>query len=156
MLMEAHAFTTEDREYLVHGDRKFMLRLFRPDGDGPFPAVIEVHGGARCNGDLNRCQIYAEAFAKSGLLVAAIDFRHAGDGYPTSLADINFAVRWVKAHARELGASPGTVGIAGQSSGGHLGMLAAMRPDDPRYAAIKLAVRRSGRQRRVRSPCCGR
>jgi len=140
MLMEARTFTTEDREYLVHGDRKFKLRLFRPDGDGPFPAVIEVHGGAWCNGDLNDCQVYSEAFAKSGLLVAAIDFRHAGDGYPSSLADINYAIRWVKAHAGELGTRADLVGIAGQSSGGHLAMLAAMRPADPRYAAIPLAA----------------
>ena len=135
MLMEARTFTTEDREYLAHGGRRFMARLFRPDGAGPHPAVIEVHGGAWCNGDLNECQPYAEAFARAGLLVAAIDFRHAGDGYPTSLADINFAVRWLKAHA---GAD--RVGIAGQSSGGHLGMLAAMRPNDPRYTAIPLAA----------------
>jgi len=140
MLMEARAFTTEDREYLAHGDRRFMMRLYRPDGDGPFPAVIELHGGAWCNGDLNECQIYAEVFARSGLLVAAIDFRHAGDGYPSSLADINYAIRWVKAHARELGTHAGMIGIAGQSSGGHLGMLAAMRPADPRYAAIPLAA----------------
>jgi acetyl esterase/lipase len=140
MLADARTFTTEDREYLAHGDRRFMLRLFRPDGGGPFPVVIEVHGGAWCNGDLDECQTYAEAFARAGLLVAAIDFRHAGDAYPSSLADINYAIRWVKAHAREFGARADRIGIAGQSSGGHLGMLAAMRPNDPRYAGIPLAA----------------
>src|SRR5580698_11547264 len=112
MLLEARTFTTEDREYLVHGERKFMLRLFRPEGDGPFPAVVEVHGGAWCNGDLNECQVYGEAFSKFGLMVAAIDFRHAGDGYPSSLADINYAIRWLKSHAAELGARADRVGIA--------------------------------------------
>ena len=141
MLTEAQAFAIEDREYLAHGDRRFLMRLFRPHGDGPFPAVIELHGGAWCNGDLNECQVYAEAFARSGLLVAAIDFRHAGDAYPSSLADINYAIRWVKANARELGTRADRIGVAGQSSGGHLGMLAAMRPRDPRYAAILLAAR---------------
>ena len=97
-----------------------------------------MHGGAWCNGDLNECQIYAEGFARAGLAVASIDFRHAGDGYPTSLADINYAIRWVKANASELNTRADLVGIAGQSSGGHLGMLAAMRPNDPRYAAIQL------------------
>ena len=58
--------------------------------------------------------------------------------YPTSLADINYAIRWVKAHASELNTRADLIGIAGQSSGGHLGMLAAMRPNDPRYAAIQL------------------
>ena len=68
-------------------------------GQRAVPRLIELHGGAWCNGDLNECQIYAEGLARAGLAVAAIDFRHAADGYPTSLADINYAIRWVKAHA---------------------------------------------------------
>jgi acetyl esterase/lipase len=131
-------YTTKDVEYLRHGDRRFMARLYKPQGTGPFPAVVELHGGAWCNGDLNECKTYAEALARGGIAVAAVDFRHAGDGYPTTLADINYAVRWVKAHASELSARADKVGAAGQSSGGHLAMLAAMRPSDPRYAALQL------------------
>ncbi len=131
-------YTTQDVEYLRHGDRPFMARLYKPQGGGPFPAVVELHGGAWCNGDLNECKTYAEALARGGIAVAAVDFRHAGDAYPTSLADINYAVRWVKAHASELKTRPNMVGAAGQSSGGHLAMLAAMRPNDPRYAALPL------------------
>ncbi len=100
--MASYEYTTQDVEYLRHGDRRFMARLFKPQGKGPFPAVLEIHGGAWCNGDLNECQIYAEGLARAGIAVAAIDFRHASDGYPTSLADINYAIRWVKAHASEL------------------------------------------------------
>ena len=136
--MASYEYTTQDVEYLRHGDRRFMARLFKPQGAGPFPAVIEIHGGAWCNGDLNECQIYAEGFARAGLAVAAIDFRHASDGYPTSLADINYAIRWVKAHASELNTRADLVGAAGQSSGGHLAMLAAMRPNDPRLSLIHI------------------
>ena len=138
MLTTADAFTTEDLDYLHHDGRSFKLRLFRPHGEGPFPAVIDLHGGAWCSGDLNECQVYAEGLARHGLVVAAIDFRHAGDGYPASNADINYAIRWVKANAQRLGARAERIGIAGQSSGGHLAMLAAMRPADPRYTAIPL------------------
>lgn len=133
------SFTTEDIAYLRHGDRPLMMRLYRPEGGGPFPAVIDIHGGAWTTGDLADCQPRDEVLAKSGLLVAAINFRHAADGYPTSLADINYAIRWLKTRAGEFGADPARVGLCGQSSGGHLAMLTAMRPDDPRYAAIKLA-----------------
>ena len=52
--------------------------------------------------------------------------------------DINYAIRWVKAHSDKLNTRPDLVGIAGSSSGGHLAMLAAMRPQDARYAAIAL------------------
>jgi acetyl esterase/lipase len=136
--MAAYEYTTQDVEYLRHGDRGFQARLFKPQGKGPFPTVIELHGGAWNNDDLNACQIYAEGFARAGLAVMAIDFRHAADAYPTSLADINYAIRWAKAHAGELNTRPDLIGIAGQSSGGHLAMLSAMRPNDPRYAAIQL------------------
>jgi acetyl esterase/lipase len=52
--------------------------------------------------------------------------------------DINYAVRWAKLNARTLKTRPDLVGISGQSSGGHQAMLVAMRPHDPRYAAIPL------------------
>jgi acetyl esterase/lipase len=139
MAANSFEFSTRDIAYLRHGDRQLMARLFVPQGGGPFPAIVELHGGAWCNGDLNEAQPYAEAFARNGLAVVAVDFRHAGDGYPTSLADINYAVRWTKAHAAELNSRADLVGIAGQSSGGHLAMLAAMRPNDPRYASIPLS-----------------
>ncbi len=140
MAAKTYRFSTQDIAYLRHGDTALTLRLFKPAGDGPFPAVIDVHGGAWTSGDLTDCQARDEVLAASGLVVAALEFRHAGDGYPTSLADINYGIRWVKAHADELRARPDLVGITGNSSGGHLAMLAAMRPNDPRYAAIALQV----------------
>ncbi len=79
------------------------------------------------------------ALAASGLVVAAIDFRLAPHHpYPASLSDINYATRWLKTHAGEFGADPRHLGGLGSSSGGHQVMLSAMRPRDPRYAAIPL------------------
>ena len=138
MPTETQDVTAEDIEYLRHGDKPLTLRLFRPDGAGPFPAVVDLHGGAWCKGDLSGCQSRDEILAGAGFAVAALDFRHAGDGYPTSLIDINYAIRWLKAHAEELRLKPDGVGLSGQSSGGHLAMLAAMRPRDPRYSALAL------------------
>lgn len=136
--MPTFAFTTEDRDYLRHGERAMKLRLFRPQGPGPFPAVIDLHGGAWCNGDLSECQARDEVLAAAGLVVAALDFRHGEDGYPSSLIDINYAIRWLKAHAAALNVRADRIGLSGQSSGGHLAMLAAMRPHDPRYTVIAL------------------
>jgi acetyl esterase/lipase len=133
-----YAFTTEEIDYVRHGDVPQRAKLYRPTGDGPFPVVLDLHGGAWSNGDLADCDARDQVLAASGLFVAAINFRHAGDGYPTSLADINYAVRWFKANAARFNINPGAVGLSGTSSGGHLAMLAAMRPSDPRYAAIAL------------------
>ncbi len=138
MASDLRSIATTDIAYLDHGGAPLTMRVFAPDGDGPFPAVIDLHGGAWNRGDLSTCRERDEALAEAGIVAAAIDFRHAGDGYPSSLADINYAIRWFKAHAGEFGADAGRVGLSGQSSGGHLAMLAAMRPDDPRYAAIPL------------------
>ena len=136
--MPSHEFLTEDVVYLRHGDRQFEARLYRPQGPGPFPAVIDLHGGAWTSGELSGTQGLDQTLARNGVFVASLNFRHAGDGYPSSLVDINYAIRWLKAHAGQYKVDPGRIGTAGQSSGGHLAMLAAMRPADPRYAAIPL------------------
>jgi acetyl esterase/lipase len=134
----SYAFTTEEIEYIRHGDVPQRAKLYRPTGDGPFPIVLDLHGGAWSNGDLADCDARDKVLAASGLFVAALNFRHAGDGYPTSLQDINYAVRWFKANAGKFNARANAVGLSGTSSGGHLAMLAAMRPTDARYAAIAL------------------
>ncbi len=130
--------TSEDIDYLHHGGQALTLRLLRPTGAGPFPAVLDIHGGGWAKGSRTECQARDEVLADAGIAAAALDFRHGGDGYPTSLIDINYAVRWLKAHGSELRLDPGRIGITGQSSGGHLAMLSALRPRDPRYASIEL------------------
>ena len=80
-----------------------------------------------------------EFMAAHGIVSIALDFRSGDtDPYPASAQDINYAVRWAKARAQALKTRPELVGLSGQSSGGHLAMLVAMRPNDPRYAAIPL------------------
>jgi acetyl esterase/lipase len=136
--MASHEFTTEDLEYLRHPDKALQLRLYKPVGAGPFPAVIDLHGGAWGKGSLEECKNRDEVLARSGILVAALDFRDGAFGYPTALIDINYAIRWLKARSAQYGVQPDSIGLSGQSSGGHLAMLAAMRPADPRYASIAL------------------
>jgi acetyl esterase/lipase len=134
------AFDVEDVEYLRHGDAPLLLRLFKPRGKGPFPLMIDLHGGAWCNLDRTSDILFNEALAESGVAVAALDFRMPPQaGYPASLADINYATRWLKSKAADLNVRGDRVGYIGISSGGHQGMLAAMRPTDPRYASIPLA-----------------
>ncbi|MBC8242684.1 MAG: alpha/beta hydrolase [Alphaproteobacteria bacterium] len=138
MATETLDYATEDIAYLQHGGTSLNLRFLRPGGAGPFPLVVDLHGGAWTVGDLTGCQDRDEVLVQAGFATAALDFRHAGDGYPTSLVDINYAIRWLKSQAEELRIAPTRVGITGQSSGGHLAMLSAMRPADPRYTSVEL------------------
>lgn len=134
-----YEIAVEDVEYLRHGDQSLLAHLMRPRGAGPFPSMVEVHGGAWCNGDRMQNAPFMERLARSGIVVASLDFRMPPVApYPASVADINYAVRWLKVHSREFGSRPDLVGAIGNSSGSHLAMLVGMRPRDGRYSAIPL------------------
>ena len=136
-----HEIDVEDIEYIRHGDKPLLARVYKPRGKGPFPLIIDLHGGAWCNKDRTSDAGTDEPLAKSGVVVVALDFRMPPDaGYPASLADVNYAIRWCKARAAELHSRPDMVGVLGVSSGGHQAMLTAMRPRDARYAALPLAA----------------
>ncbi len=131
--------SARDIVYRRDGTREWLARIYEPQGPGPFPVLLEVHGGAWQNGDRLQNQAIDETLAASGLLVVAIDFHLSTEApYPASVRDVNFAVRWLKAHAAEYNGDPATVGGSGFSSGGHLIMLSSMRPHDPRYTGIEL------------------
>jgi len=132
-------FDVQEIEYLRHGDKPLLARIYTPKGPGPFPALVECHGGAWCQSDRFTEKVRHEYMASHGVVSVALDFRSGNeDPYPASVQDINYAVRWVKLNATKLKTRPEMVGLSGQSSGGHLAMLVAMRPRDPRYAAIAL------------------
>ncbi|MDB5410703.1 MAG: alpha/beta hydrolase [Rhodospirillales bacterium] len=132
-------FTAEDLEYFRHGETPLLARLYRPRGPGPFPAVVDVHGGAWVAGDRLMNRAASEHLAAAGIVVLSLDFRvPPADPYPASIADINAGIRWLKSHAAEFGCSAERVGGIGSSSGGQQLMLSAMRPFDPRYAALEV------------------
>ena len=131
---------TEDLEYLRSaGAAPLLARFYRPEGVGPFPAVLEVHGGAWTAGDrLNNVAI-GEYLAAHGIAVLSIDFRMPPVArYPETVADVNFGIRFLKANAERFSTRAELVGGLGTSSGGHLLLLNALSPRDPRYASIPL------------------
>jgi acetyl esterase len=128
-----------DLEYRRDPVRTLMARIYQPQGEGPFPALLDVHGGAWNDQDRTANAPVDERLAASGLLVVAIDVRLAKEApYPASVADANYGIRWLKAKAREWNGDPETVGALGSSSGGHVIQLCAMRPRDPRYTVHPL------------------
>ena len=119
--------------------RQLMARIYQPQAAGPFPVVLDLHGGAWQRKDRKAEEPLDRAIAASGLLVVAIDMTISGEApYPACVQDASYGVRWLKARAAEWKGDPSTLGIYGSSSGGHVAQLLAMRPNDARYNAIPL------------------
>jgi len=120
--------------------RMLMARIYQPKGPGPFPTVLDLHGGA-----WNRKDRFAEepmdrALAASGLLVVAVDLTIAPEApYPACILDANWSVRWLKANAGKWNGDGSKIGVYGSSSGGHVAELLALRPHDQRYGSLPLA-----------------
>ena len=130
-----------DVEYQRQAGKAWLARIYQPKGAGPFPAIVDVHGGAWHNGDRMNNGGIDRALAAKGIVVAAIDFHQPPQaGYPASICDVNLAVRWLKAHSAEFNGSP-TVGAFGNSSGGHQVVLNALRPRHAAYSTLPLPNR---------------
>jgi acetyl esterase len=120
--------------------RMLMARIYRPEGAGPFPTLLDLHGGAWNTKDRRAEEPMDRALAASGILVVAIDLTLAPEApYPACVQDANYGVRWLKWKAPSMGGDTSRLGVYGSSSGGHVAELLAMRPRDARYSAIPLA-----------------
>jgi acetyl esterase len=133
-------YQVEEREleYQRLAGKPWLVRLYQPRGTGPFPTIIDVHGGAWHNGDrLNNAGIDRE-LASRGILVAAVEFRQPPEaGYPASVCDVNLATRWLKVHSAEFNGTA-RIGAFGNSSGGHQVVVSALRPRHAAYSALPL------------------
>jgi acetyl esterase len=127
----------EDVEYLRHPSGPLLARIYRPKQGRSHAAIVSLHGGRWTRETRLTNAVIDEALARDGALVMALDIRMPPVArYPDCLADINYAIRWLKVYARMVGAAGDRVGGIGTSSGGHQIMLGAMRPRDPRYAVL--------------------
>ncbi|TMJ60223.1 MAG: alpha/beta hydrolase, partial [Alphaproteobacteria bacterium] len=88
---------TEDLEYHRPAGTPLFARFYRPEGQAPFPAVLEVHGGAWTSGDRFNNVAIAEHLAAHGIAVLSVDFRMPPAArYPDTVADVNFGIRFLK------------------------------------------------------------
>jgi acetyl esterase/lipase len=95
-----------------------------PSGDGPFPAVVCIHGGAWQMGDKNGYEGLIRQLATQGYVAAAVEYRLAPkQKWPAQIEDCKCAVRYLRAHAKELKIDAKKFGALGDSAGGHLSLL---------------------------------
>jgi alpha-L-fucosidase 2 len=133
-----------DLEYGFAGGESLKLDAYVPEGSGPFPAVILVHGGGWNAGDKSGgpkkgyMAPMQAPLEKAGFAWFSINYRLAPKHpYPAAVEDVETAIRWVKANAAKFHLDPQRIALSGESAGGHLVELAVVRAEaSSRTAAL--------------------
>jgi pectinesterase len=126
---EVPAGVTEKQNVIcaVYGKTEIPVDLWIPDGDGPFPGILLIHGGGWKQRQVKQDKALAGKLAKAGYVVAQVAYRLSTEAqYPAALHDCKAAVRWMRANAKSLKLDPAHIGCMGGSAGGHLSGLLAM------------------------------
>jgi acetyl esterase/lipase len=126
----------QDIVYGKGGDVDLQLDLARPqDGNGPFPAIVFIHGGGWVGGDRQSFRSKIEDAARRGYVAVTITYRLAQPDpdtelgkvpFPAQIQDCKCAVRWIRFVAEKYRIDPDRIGVAGASAGGHLSLLVGL------------------------------
>lgn len=122
LALPALALDQKDIEYANHDGKPLLLDLHVPDGAGPFPAAILVHGGGFDQGSKStNVRPLFEPLANARFAWFSIDYRLAPQAQlPQAVADVDAAVRWVRNRAAQYHVDPNQIALIGESAGGLL------------------------------------
>jgi acetyl esterase len=115
------------------------VRIYTPDGNGPFPLMVFFHGSGfvLCNLDTHD-SVCRNLCAAAGCVVVSVDYRLAPEHkFPAGPEDCYAATRWAAEHAPELNADPGRIVIAGDSAGGNMVAVTALMVRDRGVPALR-------------------
>ncbi|MES0874770.1 alpha/beta hydrolase [Sinimarinibacterium thermocellulolyticum] len=111
--------------------QRLLADVYRPEGAGPHPAVLLIHGGAWKRGDRAQVERLAERIAARGFVVVNITYRLVpAHIYPAQLHDVQQALRWMRDEGARHGIDPARIATFGYSAGGHLAALAGHVAND--------------------------
>ena len=118
------------------------VRIYFPDGDGPFPGVVFLHGGGWVVGDLDSHDNVCRAICKrAGAVVVSVHYRLAPEHrFPAALEDSVDATAWVADNCAALGIDPRRLVIAGDSAGGNMATVVAAKARDAKGPAVALQI----------------
>jgi acetyl esterase len=108
------------------------VRIYTPEGKGPFPVLLYLHGGGWVLGGLDSHDDVCRSFCRrAGVLVVSADYRLAPEArHPAAIQDAYAALRWTAERAAELGGRPDRLAVGGDSAGGNLAAALALRARD--------------------------
>lgn len=118
------------------------IRIYHPEGSGPFPIHLHYHGGGWVIGDLDThdadCR---EVCRRAGVIVIAVDYRLAPEHpYPAAVEDCFAAAQWAATNAADIGGHRGPISVGGDSAGGNLAAVVSHRARDAGAPAINLQL----------------
>lgn len=138
-----------DVPYVDDGDPARRLDICTPDGAGPFPVVILVHGGGWGSGDKAGAEKpnsgaditpWFQPLTDAGIVWVSINYRLApAHRWPAQIDDTRAAVSWVRENIAKHGGDPARLAIMGHSAGGHLALMAAL-PEPGKPAPVAAVV----------------
>jgi acetyl esterase/lipase len=100
------------------------MDIYIPEGTGPFPVVVLIHGGAFMMGDKSGEASNAAALVANGIAAVSINYRLSGEAkFPAQIEDCKAAVRFLRANATKYNLNPDKIGSWGASAGGNLSSL---------------------------------
>jgi acetyl esterase/lipase len=118
-------------EYTNPDGQHLQLDIARPkSGDGPFPAILCIHGGGFRAGNRQSYDALCLRLAEQGYVAATVSYRLAPKyQFPAAIHDVKAAVRWLRANAKKYNIDPHRIGVTGGSAGGHLAQFLAVTAD---------------------------
>jgi acetyl esterase len=127
--------------YARPGGVPLRVDVYLPDGDGPHPAAVVLHGGGWSSGSRSGVAPIARRLAAEGIAAFAADYRLApAHRFPAAVRDAQEAVRWVRANADRFGVDPSRLAAVGSSAGGHLAAMVGTLGDGARDEGARVRV----------------
>jgi acetyl esterase/lipase len=125
----------------ANGSPAQKLDIYWPEtGDGPFPVIVSIHGGAFMGGDKRDVQITSMLKAlKRGYCVVGVNYRMSGEAkFPALVHDIKAAIRWIRANAELYLFDPNKIATWGGSAGGYQSLMAGVSAGIPELEDLSL------------------
>jgi acetyl esterase/lipase len=123
--------------YANHDGVELLGDLTLPAGPGPYPVVINVHGGYWRRGSRDTFQYWGPYLAQRGYAGFTISYRLTKPGtktYPQPVHDVRAAVQFMRGRAKDFGLDPDRIALWGNSAGAHLAALVALAGDSSLFA----------------------
>lgn len=113
-------------------DGEIPVRIYIPNGEGPFPALVFYHGGGWVIGDLDTVDVPCRRIAnQTSCVVISVDYRLAPEHkFPAAIEDAYAAAKWVADHADSIQVDPNRIAVGGDSAGGNLATVVALMARD--------------------------